>query len=93
MSRNEKINLTIVDPAGVQTWQVSAPRDWTGERLIGEFVEKKNLPKVQGDSVTTYGGVVKRNNAELVPNKSIADLGLKDGDVIRLKKTLNAKSL
>jgi hypothetical protein len=93
MSGNEKIGLTIVDPDGIGTWPVSAPKDWTAERLIGEFVAQKNLPKVQGDSVITYGATLKRNNAEILPNKSIADQGLKDGDVIRLKKTLNAKNL
>jgi hypothetical protein len=93
MSGNEKIGLTIVDPDGVQTWQASAPKDWTLDRLIGEFAAQKNLPKIQGDSVITYGATLKRNNAEILPNKSIAESGLKDGDVIRLKKTLNAKSL
>ena len=93
MSGNGSVNLTVVDPDGVIVWNASAPKDWTIEKLVGEFVEQKKLPKVQGNSVLTYGAVSKRNNAELLSKKSIADSGLQDGDVIRLKKTLNAKSI
>jgi hypothetical protein len=92
MADEGTVKLNIVDPDGIKAVTVSAPKELKVENLIDEFVQQANLPRFQGDDPITYGATLKRNNTELVTEKTISEAGLKEDDTIRLKQTVNAKT-
>lgn len=85
---SDKLRLTIVDPNGVSPTEVGVPVDWTVDRLINDFVDKKGLPKKQGDNMISYSAVNKRTNSLLPADKVIKQADLQEGDTIRLQKNL-----
>ena len=84
-----KLQLTVVDEAGGKETKVKSPDQWTTNKLVDIFVKKMNLKTVSRDGQPiSYQATLKRTGETLEDKKTLADSGVKDGDVIRLSERI-----
>ena len=74
-----------MDPDGSKDVQVGVPVNWKVERFVDEFVKKLGLPIGKPDRPISYEAVLERTESMLVPQQTMQEAGVQDGDVIRLR--------
>ena len=83
-----KIKVTVTDQAGGKTVTAELPSDATMNRLLPALVTKMQLP-----SNVQYGIQHKQSGKQLQPGDTLAGVGSKEGDTLRLLPDVTAGSL
>ena len=76
-----KVNVIIVDATGNKEQKVGLPDDIKCGVIMVKLIEKIKLPSVGPDKVT---------GKQLLEAQTLADAGIKDGDVLRLQPEITA---
>ena len=86
-------NLTVQvwDATGNKRQEVELPDNAPVNRIIAVLLDKMNLPKNGPDGEPlSYKFHHKASGKQLQDTQSLADVGVKDGDVIRLQPEITA---
>ncbi|MBO5437721.1 MAG: EsaB/YukD family protein [Thermoguttaceae bacterium] len=85
------INVFIWDATGNKRQEVELPDNAPVNRIISVLLEKMNLPKNGPDGQPlVYKFHHKASGKQLQDTQCLADVGAKDGDVIRLQPEITA---
>ena len=85
------MNLTVVDATGNKTEEVSVPDNVAAGRIIGKLVALLQLPSAGPDGLPlSYKFHHKRSGQQLDDNKTLAESGVQENDVLRLMADITA---
>ena len=88
-----KVNVTIVDVTGNKEQQADIPDDAPVRRIISKLVQMMNLPATSPDGQPmSYKFHHKASGKQLADDQTLADAGVKEGDVLRLQPEITAGS-
>ena len=88
-----KITVTIMDATGSKQQKASLPDDAPVERIIAKLVQLLNLPTTGPDGQPlSYKFHHKQSGKQLADQQTLAEAGVKDGDVLRLQPEITAGS-
>ncbi len=86
-----KVNVVIVDATGNKEQKVGLPDDIKCGIIMVKLVEKIKLPSVGPDgNPISYKFIHKVTGRQLLETQTLADAGIKDGDVLRLQPEITA---
>ena len=86
-----KVNVTIVDVTGNKEQQADIPDDAPVRRIIAKLVQMMNLPTTGPDGQPmSYKFHHKASGRQLADEETLAQAGVKDGDVLRLQPEITA---
>jgi hypothetical protein len=86
-----KVNVVIVDATGNKEQKVGLPDDIKCGIIMVKLVEKINLPSVGPDgNPISYKFIHKATGRQLLELQTLAEAGVKDGDVLRLQPEITA---
>ncbi len=87
----DNINLVVrILPAGDEV-DVELPLQTTAKELIEELLDSGEVPKADPHgNPYTYDLVLKGTRAHIMPEKTLYDIGIKDGDTLLLMPRLVA---
>ena len=86
-----KVNVVIVDATGNKEQKVGLPDDIKCGIIMVKLVEKIRLPSVGPDgNPISYKFIHKVTGRQLLEAQTLADAGIKDGDVLRLQPEITA---
>ena len=86
-----QVNVTIIDVTGNKEQQATVPDDVAVRRIVAKLVEMMKLPATGHDGQPlSYKVVHKQSGKQLTDEESLADAGVKDGDVMRLQPEVTA---
>ena len=86
-----KVNVTIVDVTGNKEQQADVPDDAPVRRIIAKLVQMMNLPATSPDGQPmSYKFHHKASGKQLADDQTLADAGVKEGDVLRLQPEITA---
>jgi len=86
-----KCSVVIVDATGNKEQRVGLPDDVQVGIIMVKLVEKINLPAVGPDgNPISYKFIHKISGRQLLETQTLADAGVKDGDVLRLQPEITA---
>ncbi len=89
-----KVNVIIVDTTGNKEQKVGMPDDIICGRIMVQLVKKIKLPSVGPDgNPISYKFVHKVTGRQLLETQTLAQAGIKDGDVLRLQPEITAGAL
>lgn len=85
------LNIRVTDVSGSRNHDVEAPDDVPVERIIALLVERMNLPINSPDGqIMIYKLHHRRTGQQLLDDQTFADVGVIDGDEIRLQPEITA---
>lgn len=86
-----KVNVVIVDATGNKEQKVGLPDDIKCGIIMVKLVEKIKLPSVGPDgNPISYKFIHKVTGRQLLEAQTLAEAGIKDGDVLRLQAEITA---
>ncbi len=86
-----KVTVTITDATGSKEQKASLPDDAPVGRIIAKLVQMLNLPTVGPDGQPlSYKFHHKQSGKQLSDDQTLAQAGVKDGDVLRLQPEITA---
>lgn len=86
-----KVNVIIVDATGNKEQKVGLPDDIKCGVIMVKLIEKIKLPSVGPDgNPISYKFIHKVTGKQLLEAQTLADAGIKDGDVLRLQPEITA---
>lgn len=86
-----KINVIIIDATGNKQQEAVLPDDAPVKRIIEALLPKMKMPVIGPDGEPiSYKFHHKASGKQLTENKSLAEAGVKDGDVLRLYPEITA---
>ena len=86
-----KVNVTIVDVTGNKEQQADIPDDAPVRRIVTKLVQMMNLPATSPDGQPmSYKFHHKASGKQLGDDQTLADAGVKEGDVLRLQPEITA---
>lgn len=86
-----KVNVTIVDTTGNKEQKASLPDDAAVRRIVAKLVQMMNLPAVGPDGQPmSYKFHHKASGKQLTDDQTLAEGGVKDGDILRLQPEITA---
>lgn len=86
-----KVNVVIVDATGNKEQKVGLPDDVKCGIIMVKLVEKIKLPSVGPDgNPISYKFIHKVTGRQLLEAQTLAEAGIKDGDVLRLQPEITA---
>ncbi len=86
-----KVTVTIMDTTGTKEQKASLPDDAPVRRIIAKLVQMMNLPTTGPDGQPlSYKFHHKASGKQLADDQTLADSGVKDGDVLRLQPEITA---
>ncbi len=85
------INVTVFDSTENKRVPVELPADAPANKIIAVLVEKLNLPKNGPDGAPlSYKFHHKNSGRQVQDAQSLADAGVKEGDILRLQPEITA---
>ena len=85
------INVTVFDSTENKRVPVELPDDAPLNKLVNILVDRLKLPKTGPDGgPLSYKFHHKNSGRQLLDNQSLADSGVKDGDLLRLQPEITA---
>ena len=88
-----RVNVVIVDATGNKEQKVGLPDDIKGGIIMVKLVEKIKLPSVGPDgNPISYKFIHKVTGRQLLETQTLADAGIRNGDVLRLQPEITAGS-
>ncbi len=89
-----KVNVVIVDATGNKEQKVGLPDDIKCGIIMVKLIEKIKLPSVGPDgNPISYKFIHKVTGRQLLEAQTLADAGIKDGDVLRLQPEITAGAI
>lgn len=86
-----KVNVVIVDATGNKEQKVGLPDDIKCGIIMVKLIEKIKLPSVGPDgNPISYKFIHKVTGRQLLETQTMAEAGIKDGDVLRLQPEITA---
>jgi len=86
-----QMNVVIVDATGNKEQKVGLPDDVKVGIIMVKLVEKMRLPAVGPDgSPISYKFIHKVSGRQLLEAQTLAEAGIKDGEVLRLQPEITA---
>ncbi len=86
-----KVTVTIMDATGSKEQKASLPDDAPVGRIIAKLVQLLNLPTTGPDGQPlSYKFHHKQSGKQLSDQQTLAEAGVKDGDVLRLQPEITA---
>ena len=86
-----KINVIIIDATGNKQQEAVLPDDAPVKRIIEALLPKMKMPVTGPDGEPiSYKFHHKASGKQLTENQSLADAGVKEGDVLRLYPEITA---
>lgn len=86
-----KVSVTIMDVTGNKEQQAEIPDDVPVRRVIAKLVQMMNLPTVGPDGQPmSYRFHHKASGRQLTDEETLADAGVREGDVLRLQPEITA---
>ena len=86
-----KVNVVIVDATGNKEQKVGLPDDVKCGIIMVKLIEKIKLPSVGPDgNPISYKFIHKVTGRQLLEAQTLAEAGIKDGDVLRLQPEITA---
>ena len=86
-----KVTVTILDATGSKEQKASLPDDAPVRRIIGKLLEMMKLPATGPDGQPmSYKFHHKASGKQLGDEQTLAEAGVKDGDVLRLQPEITA---
>ena len=86
-----KVNVTIIDVTGNKEQQADIPDDAPVRRIITKLVQMMNLPATGPDGQPmSYKFHHKASGRQLGDEETLAEAGVKEGDVLRLQPEITA---
>lgn len=88
-----KINVHIIDSTGTKENGVGLPDDVQIGVIMVKLIEKLKLPSTGPDgNPISYKFISKRTGKQLIETKTLEQLGVVEGDVLRLQPEITAGS-
>ena len=88
-----QINVVVVDTTGNKEQKVGLPDDVKCGIIMVKLIEKIKLPAVGPDgNPISYKFVHKVSGRQLLESQTLAESGIKEGDVLRLQPEITAGS-
>ena len=85
------ITVTVLDATGNKREEVQLPDNAPVHRIIAVLLDKMNLPKNGPDGQPlVYKFHHKASGKQLLDTQCLADVGAKEGDIIRLQPEITA---
>jgi hypothetical protein len=86
-----KLNVIIVDATGNKEQRVGLPDDVRVGVILVKLIEKIKLPSVGPDgNPISYKFIHKVTGKQLLEQQTLAEAGIKDGEVLRLQPEITA---
>ncbi len=86
-----RINVTIIDATGNKHQEATLPDDAQIKRIMEALLPKMKMPLTGPDGEPlSYKFHHKASGKQLTENQSLAEAGVKDGDVLRLHPEITA---
>jgi uncharacterized ubiquitin-like protein YukD len=86
-----KVNVTVIDATGNKEQQATLPDDAPVKRILAKLVQMMALPVTGPDgSLMSYKFHHKASGKQLADDQTLAEAGVKDGDVLRLQPEITA---
>ena len=86
-----KCSVVIVDATGNKEQRVGLPDDVQVGIIMVKLVEKINLPAIGPDgNPISYKFIHKVSGRQLLETQTLAEAGVRDGDVLRLQPEITA---
>ena len=86
-----RVNVTIFDATGNKEQNATLPDDAPVRRVIAKLVEMMKLPTTDpGGRPQSYKFQHKASGKQLTDDQTLAEAGVKDGDVLRLIPEITA---
>ncbi len=87
-------HVRIMDISGSRSRDVEAPDDVSIDRIIALLVEKMKLPLNSPDGqIMIYKLNLRRTGQQLLDNQTLADVGVVNGDELRLQPEITAGTI
>lgn len=85
------LNVQVWDATGNKRQDVQMPADAPINRLLAVLLEKMNFPQYAPDGqLLSYKFHHRRSGKQLLDEQTLQDVGVKDGDVLRLQPEITA---
>ena len=85
------VNVQVMDATGNKRQQVQMPDDAPVNRLLVVLLEKMKFPQFAPDGQPlSYKFHHRASGKQLLDEQCLADVGVKDGDVLRLQPEITA---
>lgn len=85
------INVQVWDATGNKRQEVELPDDAAVNRILAVLLDKMQLPQSAPDGQPlSYKFHHKRSGKQLLDEQCLADVGVQDGDVLRLNPEITA---
>jgi uncharacterized ubiquitin-like protein YukD len=86
-----KINVTIIDATGNKEQEAALPDDASIKRIMEALLPRMKMPVTGPDGEPlSYKFHHKASGKQLSENQTLAEAGVKDGDVLRLYPEITA---
>lgn len=87
----QTMTIEVWDATGNKKQSVEIPADAPVNRVIAVLVERMNLPRQSPDGqLMSYKFHHKASGRQLLDTQSMAEAGVRDGDVLRLQPEITA---
>src|SRR5204863_8642798 len=88
------LTIEVWDATGNKKQLVEVPADAPVNRVIAVLVERMNLPRQSPDGqLMSYKFHHRRSGRQLLDTQTLADAGVRDGDILRLQPEITAGGL
>ncbi len=88
---SDKVNVTIIDVTGNKEKEASLPRDAPARRIISKLIELMSLPSTGPDGQPmSYKFIHKSSGKQIADEQTLAESGVKEGDILRLQPEITA---
>jgi uncharacterized ubiquitin-like protein YukD len=85
------ITVQVWDATGNKREQVELPDDAPVNRILAVLLDRMNLPKTGPDGQPlSYKFLHKRSGKQLLDDQQLIDVGVQEGDVLRLRPEITA---
>ena len=85
------VNVQVWDATGTKRQDVQIPDDAPVNRILAVLLEKMNFPRYAPDGPPLSYKFHHRNSGkQLLDEQSLSEVGVKDGDVLRLQPEITA---
>lgn len=85
------INVQVWDATGTKRQDVEMPDDAPMDRVLAVLLEKMNYPRYAPDGQPlSYKFHHRASGKQLLDDQCLADIGVQDGDVLRLQPEITA---
>lgn len=86
-----KVKVTIIDSVGNMSQSANVPDDIAIGRVIGKFIQMMNMPTTDpSGALMSYKVQHKNSGKQFNDTDTLAQHGVKDGDVLRLLPEITA---